>query len=153
MHRVSSQLTLFLRIAVPTIWLSAVLSLLVLLGLSVKGTAGLMANPLLWTGLLVILATGLVIMKLVFWRYYRVDMDDRHLYITNYFRTYRYPLSEIESISNSTILPGRSFSIRLRSKGYFGQRIRFLASQGLWADYLAHHPEWRDRWFGTGGSN
>lgn len=148
MQRLSSQLTLLLRIAIPTVWASAILALLVLLGWSVRGKAGLFGNPFVWIGIAVILGSGLALMKLIFWRYYRIDADDRFLYVSNYFRTYRYPHGEIESVKASTRLPGRSYTIRLRSKGYFGQKIRFLASPSLLADYLSTHPDLKEKWFG-----
>lgn len=150
MQRVSSQVTLFLRIAVPTIWMTAVLAIVVLLGWAVQGKANLFGNPFLWVSLVLILGAGLAILKLVFWRYYRVDMDDRFVYISNYFRTYRYPLGEIEAVTTSSLLPGRVYTIDLRAKGYFGRRIRFLASQALWQDYLETHPDLKIRWFGSG---
>jgi hypothetical protein len=66
-------------------------------------------------------------------------MDDHHLYISNYFRTFKYPFSDIEVIRESSVLPGRIFCIRLKSKGSFGKNIYFLASQELWKDFLSTH--------------
>lgn len=140
MQRVSSQLTIFIRIALPTIWLTSILSIVVLLGWAVRGKAGLFANPFIWIGLLVILGSGIALIKLVLWRFYRVDMDTQFVYVSNYFKTYKYPYSDIESITDSTTLPGRVFRITLRSKGSFGRHIYFLAAQSLWRDFLKENP-------------
>ena len=141
MQRVSSQGTIILRVALPTAWLTLIFSITVLLGWTIRGKAGLWANPFIWISLLIILGTGFVFIKFLLWRLYRVDMDDRSLYISNYFKTYKYDLSDIESIVDSKILPGRVFCIRLKSKGSFGRNIYFLASQALWKDYVHTHPE------------
>ena len=141
MQRVSSQLTIALRIALPTAWLTLILSITILLGWTVRGTARLFAHPIIWLSLLIILATGFAFIKFVLWRLYRVDMDDRFLYVSNYFKTYKYDLSDIESITESKILPGRIYCIHLKSKGSFGKNIYFLASQALWKDYVETHQQ------------
>jgi hypothetical protein len=140
MQRISSQLTILLRIALPTAWLTLILSITLLLGWSVRGKAGLLANPFIWISLLIILGTGFAFIKFVFWRLYRMDMDDRYLYVSNYLKTYKYELTDIESITDSKILPGRIFCVHLKAKGSFGKNIYFLASQVLWQDYIDTHP-------------
>lgn len=145
MQRVSSQLTIVLRIVIPTVWLTTILSFVILLGIAVRGKAGLFGNPFIWIGLLIILGSGFTLIKWLLWRFYRVDLDHRYLYISNYFSTYKYPLSDIESIVPSATFPTRIFCIVLKSKGTFGKKIWFLASQTLWQDYLLEHPEVKDR--------
>lgn len=140
MERVSSQLTIFMRIALPTIWLTTVLSLTLLLGWTVRGKAQVFHNPFVWLGLLFVLGSGIAFIYFILWRLYRVDMDHANAYISNYFKTFKYPFSDIESITDSKLLPGRLFIIRLKSKGTFGKNIYFLASQKLWKDFQMEHP-------------
>ena len=140
MDRVSSQLTIFIRIALPTIWFTTIISLFVLLIWSVQGKAQIFANPIIWISMIAIIGIGFAFVKLVLWRIYRVDMDDRYVYVSNYFKTFKYPFSDIESIRTSKVLPGRIFIIRLKSKGSFGREISFLASQKLWSDFVVEHP-------------
>ena len=141
MQRVSSQLTIVLRIALPTAWLTLIISITILLGWTVRGTARMFAHPFIWISLLIILGSGFAFIKFLLWRLYRIDFDDRFLYISNYFKTYKYELTDIESITDSKILPGRVFCIHLKSKGSFGKNIYFLASQALWKDYVDMHQQ------------
>ena len=141
MQRVSSQLTIVLRIALPTAWLTLIISITILLGWTVRGTARMFAHPFIWISLLIILGSGFAFIKFLLWRLYRIDFDDRFLYISNYFKTYKYELTDIESITDSKILPGRVFCIHLKSKGSFGKNIYFLASQALWKDYVETHQQ------------
>lgn len=145
MQRVSSQLTIVLRIVIPTVWLTTILSFVVLLGMAVRGKAGLFGNPFIWIGLLIILGSGFTLIKWLLWRFYRVDMDQHYLYVSNYFNTYKYPLHDIEAIIPSATLPTRIFCIVLKSRGTFGKKIWFLASQALWQDYLLDHPDVKQR--------
>ena len=140
MQRVSSQFTIVLRIVIPTIWFTTILSIVILLGWAVRGKAGLFANPFIWIGLLLILLSGYALIKFFLWRFYRVDLDRQYVYVSNYFKTYRYPYSEIESVTDSKTLPGRVFLITLKSKGSFGRKIYFLAAQILWQDFLKENP-------------
>jgi hypothetical protein len=140
MQRVSSQLTIVLRIVLPTVWFTSIASIVILLGWAVRGKAGLFGNPFIWLGLLLILGSGFALIKLILLRFYRVDMDRQFVYVSNYFKTYKYPFSEVESINDSKTLPGRVFRITLRSKGSFGKYIYFLASQVLWQDFQKEHP-------------
>lgn len=140
MQRVSSQLTIVMRIVLPTIWFASILSIIVLLGFAVNGKAGLFGNPYIWIGLVLILGSGIAFIKLLLLRFYRVDMDPRFVYVSNYFKTYKYPFTALESITNSTVLPGRVFCIHLKSEGTFGKNIYFLASQILWQDFQKENP-------------
>ena len=140
MQRVSSQLTIVMRIVLPTIWFTSILSIVVLLGFAINGKAGLFGNPFIWIGLLLILGCGFAFIKLLLWRFYRVDMDRSFVYVSNYFKTYKYPFTAVESITDSKTLPGRVFCIHLKTTGSFGKNIYFLASQVLWQDFQKEHP-------------
>ncbi len=140
MQRVSSQLTLFLRIFIPTVWITSIASIAFLLSWSIRGKAGLLGNPFIWIGLLLILSSGIVVIWFLLWRLYRVDMDSRYVYISNYFRTFKYPFSDVAFIRDSHIGSGRIYCICLKSKGSFGKNIYFLASQVLWQDFVDQHP-------------
>ncbi len=140
MQRISSQLTIVLRIAFPTIWLASILSIVILLGWAVRGKAGLFGNPFIWIGLLLILGSGFAFIKLILLRFYRVDVDANNIYVSNYFKTYKYPFSEVDYIRDSKTLPGRVFCICLKAKGSFGKNIYFLAAQTLWQDFLKENP-------------
>ncbi len=146
MNRVSSQLTIVLRIALPTIWFTAVLSILGMLTWAVRGKAGLFSNPYIWIGVLFIIGTGFAFVRFILWRLYRIDMDNEHLYVSNYFKTYKYPYTEVDSIADANILKGRIYRITLKAKGTFGQKLYFLASKVLWLDFKTEHPELSDLW-------
>lgn len=140
MQRVSSQLTIMLRIFLPTVWFTFVLSIIILLLWAVRGKAGLLANPFIWIALVFIFVSGFALIRFLLWKIYRVDMDEQFIYISNYFRTYKYPYSDVVSIRDSNIGTNRIFVIELKSKGSFGKKIHFLASQALWSDFVKHHP-------------
>ena len=141
MERVSSQGTIFLRIALPTIWLTTILSLVILLGFAVRGRAQIFTNPVIWLALLLIFGTAYAFIHFILWKLYRVDMDHRFVYISNYFRTFKYPYEDILRIRNSKWFPDRVFIIEFKARTTFGKEVAFLASQRLWKDFLLEHPD------------
>ncbi len=140
MERVSSQLTIFIRIALPTIWLATVISLIVLLTIAVRGKAQVFTNPIVWGTTIFILGSGFAFIKYILWKIYRVDMDRRNIYVSNYFKTYKYPFSDIASIARGSFMPGRIYKVTFKAKGSFGHHIHFLASRILWDDFVKAHP-------------
>ncbi len=146
MHRVSSQLTIVLRIVIPTVWFSAILSSIVMLTWAVRGKAGLFSNPYIWLGLLIMVGTGYAFIHFILWRAYRIDMDEEYLYVSNYFKTYKYPYTEVVSIRDAGLWKNRIYRITLQSKGSFGQYIYFFASKVLWKDFQEEHPQLSDLW-------
>lgn len=68
-------------------------------------------------------------------------MDNKSIYLSNYFKTFKYPFSDVQSIKGIPALPDRIYHIELKSKGSFGKHIYFLASQKLWQDFVEKHPE------------
>jgi hypothetical protein len=146
MNRVSSQLTIVLRIVIPTVWFTSIVATLVMLTWAVRGRAGLFSNPYIWLSILFVVGTGFAFIRFVLWRLYRIDMDSEHLYVSNYFKTYKYPYSEVLAIRDAGIMKERIYRITLKSKGSFGQNLYFVASKVLWLDFKNEHPELSDLW-------
>lgn len=86
--------------------------------------------PMLWPRLLLLaIAIGwLWFLQRTLLRLKRVDADDTHIYVTNYWTTVRYPWHDVERIEEKKRLSRRVVNFRLRAPGKFGQVISFLPS-------------------------
>lgn len=84
--------------------------------------------PNLWAkGLVMLVLSGwLYFVWRALWRLHRVDADDTHLYITNYWTTVRYPWADVRALEEKRRLGQRIVNIHLRAPGRFGQKIAFL---------------------------
>jgi hypothetical protein len=82
----------------------------------------------LWPRLLVLLlmVLWLLFIQRSFWRLKRVDADDTHIYVTNYWTTLRYPWTDVARIEEKKRLNRRVVNFWLRAPGRFGQVISFL---------------------------
>jgi hypothetical protein len=86
--------------------------------------------PALWPRLLLLAVWlgWLFFVSRTLWRLKRVDADDTHLYVTNYWHTVRYPWGDVERIEEKRRLGRRVVNFWLRAPGRFGQVISFLPS-------------------------
>ena len=60
------------------------------------------------------------------WPLKRIDADDTHLYVTNYWTTLRYPWTDVESLTERKLGRRAVVALRLKAPGRFGQDILFL---------------------------
>ena len=140
MQRVSSNLTLFLRIVLPTMWL-------VFFGAFTFVTIFLKNEeiPIFQTlyfklGTLTFFLIGMIFLLLTVFRIKRVDMGEDNFYVTNYFKTYRYTYNSIADLSESNYLIFKTIRLKLKEKGAFGTSIRFIQSRTLWDQFFKQHP-------------
>lgn len=119
--------TLFWRVFVPvfgTVFLSGFLLAFWLL----EEDELYLSFSVLWPRLLLaLLMIGwLLFVWRSFWRLKRVDADDTHIYVTNYWTTVRYPWDAVQRIEEKKRLTRRVINFWLRAPGRFGQIISFL---------------------------
>jgi hypothetical protein len=144
-QRLSTNLTLFLKIFVPVFWA-------VVLGLT---TILLWVNPsqlaqqegfsnFRWA-MTFLFATGLGAYSIAFLPLKRIEWDADFLYATNYFKTVRYPWHNLAGFQQSRFLLLTFVTVELREPGTFGRTIRFIASNRQLRKFKAEHPDfWPD---------
>lgn len=139
--RLSSNATLFLRIVIPTFWIVFFGLLIVAILLFDPEDNPFMNNPIVKYSL----ASGFLIFLFIMYRTImqlkRVDADKEHLYVSNYFKTYRYKLHDIETIKEIDFGAFIIVRIVLKQKGAFGDTIPFLLNKPTFDDFIHHHPE------------
>jgi hypothetical protein len=141
MNQLSSNATLFFKIFLPTFWLTffgavCVASIFVVeepYFLGYKILQFRIGSVLFWL-------SGFALFYFTVFKLKRVDADDESLYVSSYFRNFRYPFTNIEKI---VINEGNFLSfgyIHLLVAGSFGKKITFLASRKGLYDYLDKNP-------------
>ena len=135
MQQLSSSLTLVFRLAIPLLWCTFFGGLGLALIFSDIPTLTLPTTYFAIAWGLFMLA-GLLFFYFTFWKIYRIDGDGSHIYVSNYWHTYRYPLQEIEDWTWKQLGPWKLFTIKLVSKGSLGRKIRFLGRRKGIDSYL-----------------
>ena len=134
----SSNMTLFWRIFVPffgTVFLTG----LMLAFLLIDEEDLYLPVPILWAriAVVVIWIAWLFLISRTIWRLKRVDADDTHIYVTNYWTTVRYPWQDIERYEEKKRLGRRIVNFKLRASGRFGDVVSFLPGSSF--------EEWKGR--------
>ena len=135
MTRVSSDWTLFLKLFLPTVWI-------VFFGVvEVVLIFNRMLPPVLIAGTMVCYVIGLLVLYATLLRLKRVECTEEHLYVTNYFRTYRYTYDSIASTRKTSLGIADLVKITFNARTTFGKSIYFVKRPKVWEEQGIIHPE------------
>ena len=141
MRRISSSATLALKIFFPTLWIVFFGAFtLAILFISIDRSP-LLGNWIFKTGIVLFYLLGIGTLYISVMSLKRVELDDEFFYITNYFKTYRYPYRNIEKLVEHDYNIFRIGQIHLVEPGHFGKRITFVESKQKFEDFVKSFPE------------
>ena len=145
MSQLSSSATLLLRLFFPTFWLVFFGSFMVVGWVTSEDFVGPFHSSIYRVVTTSFVLIGLVLIRISFWRLHRVDADQDHVYISNYFKTYKYTLAAVDKITMrhyGLFYLGR---VELVIKGKLGQRIWFIPSRKRIEAFLRTSTEWMEK--------
>ena len=142
MQRVSTNLTLFFKFFIPIFWIVFFGAFTVTVFAYPSEYYGEIPGQAFRIGTVFFFLSGVAMLYFTLMRLKRVEMDEHFVYVTNYFKNYRYPFHNIEKIEESRFLFLTMVIIYLKTPGNFGKSIRFIASnskyKNFWETYPAH---------------
>lgn len=138
--RVSSSLTIFFKIFIPTTWIVFFGALTVFI-LFTGPDSGIPDLPGLKAGALIFFVCGVLLLWFTLIKLKRVELADDHFYVTNYFQTFRYTYASLTQIQEWDLLIMTLVIFTLSSKGSFGRKIAFIGRGKVWRDFVRQHPE------------
>jgi len=140
MIRLSSNLTLFCKIFIPTFWIVFFGSMTIAIIIS-EGRSILPVDHT--TEIIIVLCFFFIFLLFLYFtvmRLQRVEIDQDFLYVTNYFKSFRYPLSDIKELRKIDLILVKILRIEFKDKTHFGKTINcLLKPQGL-KDYMENFP-------------
>ena len=139
MQNISSNLTLFLKIFIPTLWI-VFFGLFTIASLLTTEEISIVTNSTFRIGLLIFFTTGCTILYFTLIQLKRVDMDSEFMYVSNYFKTYRYSYPSIEQIKERDFLLFHTIHVYLKEPGKFGKKFVFVSRSNKLDRFLKHHP-------------
>lgn len=134
-QRVSSNLTLGLKIFLPTVWVVffGTFTLAFLFSGSTPGGINPWTFRILWTiGFLLIF----LLIRQTLWKLKRVEIDDNFVYITDYFKTARYPFHNIKKIQSFSMGFMWVGVIHFKVPGIFGPRSFFIQKRSAFLEII-----------------
>ena len=145
MERISSNLTLVYKIVLPVFWLVLVGGTTVAILLANIAGVGNTSALTVKGVMLFIFASGTLFLALTLMRLKRVEVGPEGVYVTNYFKNVRYPFSEVESITATSLLIFSVATLHLKGKGSFGQHLPFIPSPSRFYAIFEENPELKER--------
>lgn len=139
-HRISSNLTLFYKFFIPTFFI-VLFGAVTIAAWTIKGVPFFPKIGITITYLGMVLVMTLTLLRLK-----RVEIDADFVYVTDYFRHFRYPYHNIEKIVEKDFRLFRIATIHFVKSGTFGKTATFLPSGSLYNDFWNTHPERRVEW-------
>ena len=139
--RVSSNLTLVLKIFLPTLWI-AFFGLLTIAIFFSSGEENLLFGD--WTFKLSVLGFFLVFLFFIYFtvmKLLRVEFSPQAFSASNYFQTYQYSYEDIEELKEYNLILKTLVRIKMKGETKHGRNIFFLKSKVWYNDFIAEHPE------------
>ncbi len=133
--RISSNLTLFYKFFLPIFWIVFFGAVTVTIwALSVRiGNLSPMTFAIIAT---IFYLAGILFFYWATLRLHRIEIDENYIYISNYFKHYRYLHKDIEKIIRKKRPIFSTAQVHLKGKGSLGKRIRFIPSSSLFDDFF-----------------
>jgi len=141
MYRVSSNLTVFFKLFLPTVWTVFFSAFTASLFLASEDQLPFLTSPSFKYPFLAVFILLFLVLYFTLIQLKRVEMGADFYVVTNYFKSYRLIYEDIEKVSVTPFFGLRIIVFRLRAKGSFGNKIVFLSSKFLYESFLESHPE------------
>lgn len=128
-YNLSSNLTVVLKYFVPLVWTVFFGALCIIFWVTddlMVGTMDLNMFRIGWTAFFII---GTILAYFTLMRLMRVEYDGEFLYVTNYFKIYKYPIENVDKIGIRNFSIFQIATIQFKEAGYFGKKVRIITSR------------------------
>lgn len=132
----SSNLTVILKYFVPLVWTVFFGALCIIFWMTDNLTVGGMDLTIFRIGWTVFFLVGIIVAYFTIIRLMRVEYDGNFLYVTNYFKVYKYPIESVDKITIKNYSIFKLATIKFINKGSFGKKIVFLTSRTHFDDIM-----------------
>ena len=140
-QRISSNATLLLKIFIPTLYITFFGLFSVAVLFSDRSYLPFGGAALTRIVIPVVFLVFLALMYFTVLRLKRVDLGQDGIYVSNYFKTFRYAYKDIQGIAEKDYGLFNVGTITLKEKGKFGKKIYFLISKIHYQNFIEKHPD------------
>ena len=140
MRRLSSNLTIFLKIFIPIFYFVFFGSFLIGSLLVNINDAPLIGSDIFRLSYAGVFLLFIVMLYFTVIKLKRVDADSEYVYINNYVKTYRYLWTDVEKVTRRNYGLFQTMRIYFTSKTKMGKKISFLPSSALVKDFIVENP-------------
>lgn len=143
MLRISSGWTLIYKIFIPVFYTVFMLAWIIATIGSGDEVSPVFTHWMYRIGIVLVFILAVLLMRYTVWKLKRMDVATDHIFITDYFKTYRYSLESIESISHSNVLFWKFLKVKLKEKGSLGDSFTVLIEEKVWESWIMNNEKYR----------
>lgn len=136
-YNISSNLTVILKYFVPLVWTVFFGALCIIFWMTDELMVGGLDLFIFRIGWTAFFSIGTILMIFTLMKLMRVETDSEFIYVTNYFKIYKYPISNIDKITTKNYAFFSLVTIHFIESGYFGKKIVFMPSRNRFGEALA----------------
>ena len=144
MKRLSSNLTIFLKIFIPIFYLVFFGSFLIGSLMISVNDAPFIGSNIFRLGYAGVFVVFILLLYFSIFKLKRVDADSQYVYISNYMKTLRFDWKNVEKISTRNYGLFSTMRIYFKDKTSYGRKISFLPVKALIKDFVLENPELYD---------
>ncbi|MFZ1751640.1 MAG: hypothetical protein WAU01_15685 [Saprospiraceae bacterium] len=141
MQRVSSNLTLFLKLFIPTTWIVFFTVFTAALFMIDDKQLPFLTSPVFKYPFLLVYIIFFLLLYFTVIQLKRIELGPEFYIATNYFKTYRLSYQDIRKVSILGLGPWKIVKFGLAAKSSFGKNIVFLADSELYDLFLHTNPD------------
>jgi len=141
MQRISTSATLLLKFFIPTFWCSFFGALTLAILFAQTDFYGRLSVGTVKIVFILVFLIGLFIWWKTVMGLKRMEADEEYLYISNYFKTFRYPFDSIANMEVKDRLFFKTLFVSLKETGTFGQQLKCVISEKLFTDFMLDNPK------------
>jgi hypothetical protein len=138
---VSSRWTFLLKLALPLLWLIIMGGVTVMVLISPLDGLKEPFSPMAAKSL--VASFYLMVLILFFFMFGNckwVGLTDKHVYVSNFFKSFKYTHESIASFEETNMLLFTKVTLHFHQPGKFGKSVSFIRSH-YWKYFLAKYPE------------
>ncbi|MFK7947969.1 MAG: hypothetical protein AB8G11_10280 [Saprospiraceae bacterium] len=132
----SSNLTVILKYFVPLVWTVFFGALCIIFWMTDELTVGGMDLTMFRIGWTAFFLVGTLTAYFTIMRLLRVEFDGAFLYVTNYFKVFKYPMDNVDKIVIKDYSILKLVTVKLINSGHFGEKVVFIASRSHFNDIV-----------------
>ena len=133
------------KIVLPIFWIVLMGGITVAILMSKFAGIGNTSSWAVKAVMLFVFITGTLFLAFTLMRLKRIEVGQEGVYVTNYFKNVRYPFSEVDGITTTSLLLFSVGTLHLKGKGSFGKSITFIPSPSRFYSFFEENPGLKER--------
>jgi hypothetical protein len=147
MTRISSNLTLVFRLFIPVFFAAFYGVFTIVTWIGNPEDLGYLGQPLFRYSNTAFFFSAATILFLTVWKLKRIEFTETHIYVTNYFKTYRYVLEDIASMNKTNLFLFSTLTIKFHSRTYFGKSVVCMIAPANYKNWANQNESLIERLF------